>query len=494
MSAHEAEVSFRKGLTLLLAGETGEAEALFRSALVADSTHPGALHCLGLAAFRTGRKALALNLIRRSVRRNPAHAGFRFSLGCVLYDLNHIHGAAAALKAATLLDEADERAHLCLGIACLRIGRFVEAVAAFEKTVSLNPFSAVAYRCLAASLGRLGRKAAARKAQARAHHLSSDYESLIRLGLIRFRAGANGEALAAFRRAARVQSQSSLPLLYLGRTWTAAGRLDKALEAYRKALRVDPGNATIKYFIAAIVGAAVPPAPPRGYVRRLFDTFSSDFDRHLVQKLHYRVPEKLFGMVRRFWARKRAPFESFGRRYPSPVRRAVSRRHLRVLDAGCGTGLAAPLLRRIATYLAGVDLSPRMIDKARALGFYDELIVGELVEKMRSLPRSFDLIFAADVFCYLGDLGKVFRAASKALKRDGLLGFSVEKCEGERFVLAPSGRYAHPRGYISPLARGAGLVERRFRSIIIRNEGGSAVPGYLFLFQKNRVGRSPTAV
>ena len=43
------------------------------------------------------------------------------------------------------------------------------------------------------------------------------------------------------------------------------------------------------------------------------------------------------------------------------------------MDAGCGTGLCGPMFRNISSYLAGIDLSQRMIDRARAREVYDSL-------------------------------------------------------------------------------------------------------------------------
>ena len=44
---------------------------------------------------------------------------------------------------------------------------------------------------------------------------------------------------------------------------------------------------------------------------------------------------------------------------------------------------------------------------------------------------SFDLIVAADVLVYVGDLGPLFAIVETALTADGLFAFSVEACEGD---------------------------------------------------------------
>ena len=51
---------------------------------------------------------------------------------------------------------------------------------------------------------------------------------------------------------------------------------------------------------------------------------------------------------------------------------------LAILDLGCGTGLAGLAFQPLAARLDGVDLSPAMIEKARARGIYDHLDVADL--------------------------------------------------------------------------------------------------------------------
>ena len=59
---------------------------------------------------------------------------------------------------------------------------------------------------------------------------------------------------------------------------------------------------------------------------------------------------------------------------------AAGTRFRSALDLGCGTGLCGPLVRPMVDRLTGVDLSARMIEKARSLGVYDRLEQGDIVE------------------------------------------------------------------------------------------------------------------
>lgn len=63
-----------------------------------------------------------------------------------------------------------------------------------------------------------------------------------------------------------------------------------------------------------------------------------------------------------------------------------------VFDLGCGSGAAGPALRALNRPLSGVDLSPSMLDKARATGCYAALEQADLAAWAPEAPAA--LIFA----------------------------------------------------------------------------------------------------
>ena len=127
---------------------------------------------------------------------------------------------------------------------------------------------------------------------------------------------------------------------------------------------------------------------PQAYVRVLFDTICARFETALVDDLGYRGPALLFRAVLsvRAAAHKPAFFKC-------------------AIDLGCGTGLAAAAFAGEVDCFVGIDLSPRMIERARAAGLYAELEVAEMAEGLRGRPdASADLIVAADALVYVSDL------------------------------------------------------------------------------------------
>jgi predicted TPR repeat methyltransferase len=218
----------------------------------------------------------------------------------------------------------------------------------------------------------------------------------------------------------------------------------------------------VLFHLAALTGQDVPAAAPPSTMVALFDGYAEKFDEHLTGHLKYRCPELLH----------------------EAVAALKPRAGLNVLDLGCGTGLCGPLFRPLAASLAGVDLSPAMIDKARRRGVYDRLEVGDLVTALRRAPGTFDLLLAADVLVYVGDLSPVLSAAAAALGPSGLFAFSVEEHHGAGYALLPTRRYAHSVEYLKSEAARVGLDVVEVRDAIPRIENGRDVRGLIVILRR----------
>jgi len=156
-----------------------------------------------------------------------------------------------------------------------------------------------------------------------------------------------------------------------------------------------------------------------------------------------------------------------------------------VLDAGCGTGLAAPTLRPLAATLHGLDLSPAMVAKARQRRLYDALYEADLENYLNRHPESYDLIVAADVMVYLGDLSAPLAAARNALHDGGTLAFTLERTEeSESYMLGAKHRYAHSRKYVAQQAEHCGFKIELLEDAVTRKDGGEDVPGLLVVLRK----------
>jgi predicted TPR repeat methyltransferase len=254
-------------------------------------------------------------------------------------------------------------------------------------------------------------------------------------------------------------------LVALGEARAALGDGDAAAAAFRAALARDPGDvlgAGLK--LAALGAAPVPPAPPDAYVRGLFDDYAGRFEKALVEDLGYRTPWRMGELLQAA---------------------APGRRFAHGLDLGCGTGLMGAVLRPLCDRLDGVDLSPGMLAEAARKGLYDTLAEGDAARHLAAAGEPLDLVAAADVFVYVGDLAPVFAAAARRLAPGGLFVFSVEAAAGDGFLLRDSLRYAHSGGYVRRAAAAAGLGWRMDERTVLRFDRGAPVHGMIAVLERH---------
>jgi len=155
-----------------------------------------------------------------------------------------------------------------------------------------------------------------------------------------------------------------------------------------------------------------------------------------------------------------------------------------VLDIGCGTGLCGLLLRSSAKSLVGVDLSSKMLAKAREREVYDELVQAELCAFMRSRPARFDLVNCADTLVYFGELSEAASAARLCLRPQGLFGFTVEaepEDSSEPYRLCGHGRYGHGADYVVSIMQKSGFTSIERESVVLRKERGEDVRGHMVI-------------
>jgi predicted TPR repeat methyltransferase len=251
-----------------------------------------------------------------------------------------------------------------------------------------------------------------------------------------------------------------------------AGAKDKAVAALRRVLEQDGEDLFGARLKLALLGAEeVPDAPPSAYVEALFDDYADRFDKALVERLDYTVPGKLASLVA----------EHHPHRFATTV------------DLGCGTGLFGAEIRERTDRLEGFDLSVNMLGKAGDKQLYDLLAKADLSLDAASsglfgegLPSGrADLVSAADVLMYLGDLGNAFSLAATLAAPAALFAFSVEDAgEGEGFLLAPSLRYAHTEAHVRTRLIESGFELLTLRRTTIRMDGGKPISGILFLASK----------
>ena len=239
------------------------------------------------------------------------------------------------------------------------------------------------------------------------------------------------------------------------------GEHQAAIAAYRKAQDSDPGDRHGAGLRLMRLGAEPVSDMPQAYVQTLFDQYAPRFEASLVGDLGYRGPALLFKAV-------------------LSVRSAARRPALfaRAIDLGCGTGLAAAAFARTVDRFIGVDLSPRMIERARATGLYAEFDVADMLRGLQAQPAaSAELILAADAMVYVAELGPVMAEAVRVLTAGGLFAFTTETHAGEGVVIGQGLRYAHAAAHVRAMVEAAGLKLALLEDRSARNEDNTPVPG-----------------
>ncbi len=245
--------------------------------------------------------------------------------------------------------------------------------------------------------------------------------------------------------------------LALGEARRKLGLDEAARAAFAQADALDVGGALGVKLRLAATGAIPPPARAgEPYVRSLFDQYAPRFDAHLTQTLGYSAPARL----------------------RAAVERVRPGRFARMLDLGCGTGLAGRAFAPQVAQMNGVDLSPAMLARAQATGLYARLVAGDLAAFLADEPPgAADLAVAADVFVYVGDLAAIFAACARALARGGVFAFTTQCSEAGDWRVGDDLRFAHAPAYLRRLAAAGGWSVPVLERASTRRDAGADVEG-----------------
>jgi predicted TPR repeat methyltransferase len=281
--------------------------------------------------------------------------------------------------------------------------------------------------------------------------------------------GRAAEAAASYRRASELAPDRASVWRLLGKVHEQLGDRDDAIKALRRVREIDPSDPFGASVELMRLGADELSEMPPAYVRLLFDQYAATFDTALVERLGYRGPSVLFEAVLSACQAHRKP---------------ANFKH--AIDLGCGTGLAAVAFAKMVDQFIGIDLSPGMIEKARATGLYAELKETDMLEGLRTTPdSSVDLALSADAMVYVADLFPVLKEASRVLASGGLLAFTLERHDGDGFIMGEGRRYAHSASYVRASIEAVGLVVLQLEQHSTRYEGGVPVPGLAVVAEKS---------
>ncbi len=415
-------------------GQLEEAERVYLGVLEAEENNPDALHYLGVMRHQQGRSLLAIDLVRRAIDIRPDYVDALNNLGNIYQQLGGPDDAAKAYKMALELRPDHPEALRNLAVALRKLKRFEESLDAYQRAIEQEP---------------------------------GNVQNLYGLGIVYEKMGRVDEAVKTLKKALAIRPDPDA-FKCLGQMLYRLRRIDEAAANYEAWLRVDPDSPVARHMLAACTLKDIPVRAGDAYVTQVFDLFADRFDEAL-QKLEYRAPALVGEALRRTDGEPRGDLD--------------------IVDAGCGTGLLAQYLRPYARRLVGVDLSPKMLEKAAERALYNETVAAELASFLRSSPEAFDVVASSDTLVYFGDLREVLAAARTSLRPRGRLLFTLEHAINEADALEgyrihPHGRYSHTETYVRKT-----LAETDFEVIAIdkehlRREGGAYVAGLVTLARR----------
>lgn len=457
----EAVFHYNLANVLRASGRHGEAIAAYRRAQALRPDDPDTLLNLGAVLAGHGDPAAAIEVCRALLALAPGHVAALLNLAQAEHALGHAHAARAAWREALTHDPGAVDAHLGLGVLAQEDGDLA-AIGHYQAALALDPERADAWNNLGTWHQERGERGAAQDCYRRALAIDpGDAGAHNNLGTLLAASDHLADAERHYRTAIALRPALAEAHKNLGAVLAATGRVDEACASFAEAVRLDPRLSEAAFKLAALRGTT-PASAPVDYVAALFDDYAADYDRHLTESLQYRVPERLAAWL-----------DELG--LPSS---------LAIVDLGCGTGLSGAALSARARELVGIDLAPRMLERARARGIYSRLIEGDLVQVLGRESGRFDLAVAADVFVYLGDLAPLAAALTRVLRPGGGLAFSVESAAAAGFRLQATGRYAHAPAYIETVFGAHGFGAPRRQELVLRVEQGRPVAGMLWFWRR----------
>ncbi len=421
---------------LLFAKQKKMLDALhfFTKALEQAPQHVSTYTNLSNVYLALGDIEAALKYVYQALRLQPHHAESYNNLGRLFYKQGRIENAIPNFEKALRIEPNYWEAHYNLAHSLASLNQMNRAASHYREVIRIFPEHPVAHYNLALTYIEDENYSLAEDHLSKALTLDPTHATAANLlGEVYVTLGKIADAISLYEKTIELcptmeSAHHNIAILHLRND-----NPEKALSHFTQALDLDPKNDTARHMMIALNHSQNSATAPTAYIANLFDQYAEYYNEHLKTQLNYQVPFLLRSAIGRcLGSRSKA---------------------LRILDLGCGTGLCGIVFRDLALDLIGIDLSPKMIEKATQLNTYEKLLVAELNEYL-SAPtlETFDLIIAGDVMVYSGDLSALFKNIEKALVPEGRFAFTTEYLSAGTYALQTTGRFAHANAYIEALA------------------------------------------
>ena len=382
----------------------------------------------------------------------------------------------------------------------INLNRLDDALALSKDVINKYPTSDVAWCNLGVVVLALQNTSFAQQCFEVAASLSnySNSVALNNLGHLYESMGASDKAEECYRQALSIDNTDENSAYSLGLLLVGKGDIQGASNCFQRCITLNPSNAQASFQHSMLLASGNATQSFRlndSYIKQLFDYYAAaGYDQHLVDTLRYRGPDVLWNVFSQLMPKEFIPADG---------------RVLRVLDLGCGTGLMGAKFRECffryfptdaketpLLWLEGCDISDAMVKVAsfrsiecggKAVRVYDRVQEGDCAEVLRASAEEqapWDLVLAADVMGYIGDMKPLLGAVKRRLSEKGLFLFTVEELLSEssgnkdvEYVLRNGARFVHSKEYIFNCASLLGFKVLFCEEAVIREEELRPVQG-----------------
>lgn len=442
-----------------------EALTIYAQLLQLQPDHLQAHYNLGLIFLKQKKMSEAIRQFRNVIRICPKHIEANHHLANV-YLLQGQYEKAERIYSRLLIQYPEHIDSLVnMGVVCIKQAKAQLAIDYFTKALGLDEKHFEARNNMAALFMQH-----CRYENALQHYKQllaaypEDLEAHYNIAVAWMALGHLAEAKTHYQYVLTKEPTHQAALINLGTVLYKSGDLKGAIVRFKQVLADDPNHQSVQFMLAALEGRQVVDKAPTDYVQHLFDNYALYYDRHMQQALSYQVPHHLQALLK------------------TMPRSVEATTHL--LDLGCGTGLVGQLFQAEGVRLWGVDLSSQMLDQAKKLDIYATLHQGEMIEYLKTCTQTFQVVIAADVFCYLGALEALFDLVFARLTEHGVFLFSIEKAANFPYKLQSSMRFAHHPHYMEQCLQLHPWRYKKQQTVIARQQLGESVEAIVYALQR----------
>lgn len=453
-------------------GIHGEEAALsiLKQLIIDYPEYAPAYYNVGVYYYRREVWQQAMLAFQEAIKWRADYVDAYYQLALIHYQLRHARDSHHFFGVVLQLDATHVGARFHLACLLLQGHRYQEAKALFLNLLSTYPNHFETWVNLSHCYLALGAIDEAELALQKAHALMpDDVQVLFNLGVIAQYQRAFDVAESFYRAvldrcANDVAAHYNLACIYLEKT-----QLAQAKAQLRRILTIAPVCTPATYLLCALEGETrSPKEAPAAYVTMLFNQYAHYYDAHM-QSLSYVLPERMLTL----WQSLRAEH--------------AERFDFNILDLGCGTGKLGVVFQSYAACLLGVDLSAAMLEKARQKHIYTQLYEDDIVHYLhqQAVTQSMDLVLAADVLVYFGELDAVFAGIARIMKARSFFIFNVEQLLVGEYQLQVSGRFAHSKQYIEETVMKQQLHIVLCHELVLRYRHQEPIMGWIYVIRSD---------